>query len=793
MEQQYFEQPEDNINVQEILRKYLQHWKWILLFVFLTCGTAFFYLKVQPSTYISTASVLVKDDKKGSLGSNVDIFSDLGLAKGNSNLHNEIEVFKSRDLIQKVVRKLGLNAQLTQKNTPLTADVYYYKNKTPFRFIFADSTQQKYKHNFTLVIDKVNNTNVYIQQKTNENGQLKTTTIGEVKYDHFFNTKAGAVKIIKTEHFTDEQLGEKFNYKFQSLAAATDRWKASFEVNTVNKDASVLTLSAKGVMKQANNDFIDQLIIEHEENAIADKNEITKNTSAFISERMKVIEEELSDVETTNEQFKVDNRLVDVQKNAEISLEQDGAIEKEIVSTNIQMSLAAYMVDYLSEIDNYNTLLPANLGLMDQSVNQMIVEYNKLVMERNKYIQGASESNPLAVKLERQIASLKPSITQSLKASEESLKMKLKKLNKEASKYKGQIADIPEFERRYREIQRQLQIKETLYLYLLQKREENEIAMASTLGNVKIIDRPYANNNPIAPKKKIIFLAAFILGIALPVALIYVRDLLDNKIRSVEELEETDLPVVGNIPQSKKREDLFTVGAERSVIAEAYRMLRTNMNFLLEKKEEGHVVFLSSSIAAEGKTYTAMNLANTLALTQKKVILVGLDLRAPKLAKYLGHKEGTLGVSNYLANEDLQLNDLIMKPENDIHYDYIFSGAIPPNPSELLTRPRMKEMFEQLKQTYDYVIVDTSPMALVVDTMSVLTYADLLLYVVRANHAEKASIAVPQRLKKEGKIDKIAFVLNGSTRQNGGYGYGNYGYGYGVYGSEKKKKRWFKG
>ncbi len=796
MQQQIFEQqPEENVNIQEIIGKYLQHWKWILLFTIVFCGTAYLYLKGQPSIYKSTSTVLVKDDKKGSLGSDFDIFSDLGLSKGNSNLHNEIEVFKSRDLIMKVVKKLQLNTQLTQQNNTLNPDTYFFRADAPFKFTFSDSTEEHFNLNFTLELTKVREDGVLVHQKYSEGLTEHSTLLGEFKFDQAFETRGGKVMISKTENFNQSHLDSKFTFSFNSLSSATNKWKSNLEVSTVNKDASVLILSATGLMKQANNDFINQLIIEHEENAISDKNEITKNTSAFIAERMNVIQDELSDVEEINEKFKTDNRLVDVEKNAEISLAQEGSIENVIIETNIQLTLAQFLVEYLDKYDDVSTLLPANLGLSDQSINTVTQEYNRLVMERNKLIEGSSESNPLAIQIENQLNGLKKSVKRSLKNAQDSMEMKLKQLQSESSKYKKRIADIPEFERRYREIQRQQQIKETLYLYLLQKREENEIAMASTIGNVKIIEGAYALNSPVGPKRNIIFLAAFILGIAIPIAFIYLKDLLDNKIRSVEDLEATDITVVGDIPLDKSKNALVTKKGERSVISESYRMLRTNMRFLLERKEnEGQVIFLSSTLPSEGKTFTSINLANSLALTDKKVILVGLDLRAPKLSKYLNHEESLLGVSNYLANPDIELNSIIYPSNDEISFDYVFSGDIPPNPSELLTRPRMAELFADLKKDYNYIVVDTSPMALVVDTVSILEHADLLLYVVKANFAHKKSLNIPIKLKNEKKAKKIAFILNGSIRNKVGYGYGNYGYGYGyggAYGGEDERKSWF--
>jgi len=793
MQQQIFDQqPEDSVNIQEIIGKYLQHWKWILLFTFVFCGIAYIYLKGQPSIYKSTSTVLVKDDKSGSLGSDLDVFSDLGLSKGNSNLYNEIEVFKSRDLIMKVVKSLKLNTQLTQQNNSLNADQFYYGDNAPFEFQFNDTTEENYNNSFSLELTKIKENKFSVYQKYNENQNEYNTFLGEFKFGEYFETRGGKLSISKTERFNKNHLDAKFTFSISSFSSATGRWKSKFEVNTINKDASVLALSATGLIKEENNDFINQLIIKHEENAIADKNEITKNTSAFIAERMVVIQDELSEVEGINEKFKTDNKLIDVEKNAEIFLEQEGEIKALIIETNIQLNLAQFMVEYLKKYEDVNTLLPANLGFMDQSINMMTQKYNTLVMERNKLIEGSNNSNPIAVKIESQLNGLKRSITISLNNTQESMAMKLKDLQIESSKYQKRIADIPEFERTYREIQRQQQIKETLYLYLLQKREENEIAMASTIGNVKTIDAAYALSSPVGPKKNIIFLAAFILGIAIPIAFIYLKDLLDNRVRGVEELEATNISVVGDIPLDKTKDPLVTKKGERSLISEAYRMLRTNMRFLLEKKSvEGQIIFLSSTLPSEGKTFTSINLANSMALTEKKVVLVGLDLRAPKLSLYLNHEKNSLGVSNYLSNSDIKLDSITYSANDEINFDYIFSGDIPPNPSELLTRPRLAEFFDDLKNKYDYVIVDTSPLAPVVDTISILEHADLLLYVVKANFANKKSLDLPLRILKEKKVKKIAFILNGSNRKKGGYGYG-YGYGYGdTYGENEKKKKWY--
>lgn len=797
MQQQIFEQQtDDNVNFQEIVGKYLQHWKWIVAITLLFMTIAFLYLKGEPSIYQSTSTVLVKDDKRGGLVTDIDLFSELGGSRGYSNLYNEIEMFKSRDLVKKVVKSLELNTQVTKIGGPLSANKYYYNDDTPFEFKFIDSTIDHYTSNYTIDLTSINQETFVAHQIYNEFGSEVNNLLGEFKYGQSFETKGGKIIINKTDNFGDEHIGENIVFKVSTLESATNKWKSNFEVlPSISKEASVLTLTAQGLMKLANNDFLNQIIVIHEQNAIADKNEITKNTSEFIAERMNVLSEELSKVEGVNEKFKTDNKLVDVEKNATIILQQESNIEDRIIQTNIQLSMSDYLKEYLEASNDNVSLLPSNLGFKDISINQMSSDYNRLVLDRNKIIANSNPNNPIALQILSQINSVKNSLTQSLINSKKSLQLELKELEKESRKYNSRLSTIPEMERRFREIQRQQNLKETLYLYLLEKREENEIAMASTIGNVKTIDVAYADAQPVGPKREIIFITALILGLLLPILFIYVKDLMDNKIRTVEELEATNISVVGNIPLNKTKDNLVTKKGERTIISEAYRMVRTNMKFLLENNEEkGNVIFLSSTLPSEGKSFTSINLANSLALTNKKVILVGLDLRAPKLSEYLNHEETLQGASNYLANSDIDVDSIIYPGSGDINFDYIFSGDIPPNPSELLTRPRLKDLFADLKSKYDYIIVDTSPMALVVDTISILDHADLLLYVVKADFAHKNSLSLPLNLKSENKVGNIAFIFNGSNRKKAGYGYGNYGYGYGqTYGAlqNDQARKWY--
>ncbi len=783
----------EQINIREVLNKYLRHWPWIALFAIIAVGIAYLYVQSQNNVFRTTSSVLVKDSKKGDIASELDIFSDLGISKNQSNLHNEIEVLKSRPLVEKVVRRLHLNEKLTKEKNLFDPSREYYGYNSPLliEHRFSDSLLKTNGLNSLIQVINENTFNFYEIDKDENHkklgaydfGESISTRLGEIKIDK--NIAKGSLK------------GTVYNLKISSIKDAVTFYKRALSVSPTNDDATVLTLSMEGQTPKRSEDFLNMLVQQHEEQAIEDKNEITRHTSEFINERMKVIEKELSSVETRGEEFKTSNDLVNVEIDAQTYLEKEGSLESEITKAIIEQNLIDFMNDYLSDHGELTYLLPANLGFSDEGVNAMTGEYNKLVLERNKIVESASADNPMARKLEGQIKALRQSLANSLSNLKESLKIKLKELQQKERKYQQKLSSIPEYERRYREIARQQQIKETLYLYLLQKREENEIAMASTVGNIKVVEDAFTSNKPVSPKRNVILLGALLIGILIPIGFIYVRDTLDNKVHSREDLEGLKIPIVAEIPKNKTKKYMVVQKGERSLVAEAFRMLRSNMNFLLPKKKEGgNVIFISSAIAGEGKTFNAINLANSLALIDKKVVLVGMDLRAPKITRYLDIDDGK-GVTNYLVDNKLSIEDITVTSNDFDNLDYIISGDVPPNPSELLMRPRVDDLFAQLREKYDYIIVDNAPTTLVVDAMSIVQHSDLFLYVVRANYLEKKLLDDVKLMKEDEKVKNIAFILNEVDLKNSpykGYGYGGrYGYGYGsgyVYGDEKKKPFW---
>ncbi len=786
------EKNEEEISILDIVNRYLSNWQWMAISIFICTLIAFLYLRSTTPKYRSNAKVLIKDEDNQGLSSSIDILEDLGLSNRNVNLQNEIELFKSLTLMKQVSNKLNLCTRIKVKDDII--NTRYGKEPISLNSCSNDSLLYNKDASWNLII-KNDKKFVLVNQKDD-------TKFGTFTFDKPFNSPIGEIIIKKTDFFLKTDNLKKYSVRLIPLQQQALQLKESITIVPVNEDASVLRISMEGTSIKKNNAIINSLIQLHEQNVIDDKREITKTTSDFINDRIKVITQELSLVEEEGQNYKTDKNLTNLQSDGLLFSEKNKELEVKIMRTAIEKELAEYMNSYLDEHNGYDTLLPSNLGFTDASIASTISQYNLNVLKRNRLLKTSNTTNPLVIAIEGQISDIKTSLKSSLENMLTSLKIKLNKLYSEQRQNKSKISSIPEYEREYRSIVRQQQIKENLYLYLLQKREENEIAMAATLGNTIIIDEPYSSGIPVSPNKKIIFLSAFLIGLMFPIGIIYFNDLLDNKIRSVKDLENIPIPLAGDIPTKTEKGYLVVSTSIRSSISEAFRMLRTNINFLLhEKTNNGRVILVTSAIKGEGKTFIAYNLANSLSLTKKKVLIMGMDLRAPKLTS-LFKSNNSIGITNYLIDHKLKYEDIVQINDDENKLNYITSGPVPPNPSELLHSARMIELIDAIRKDYDYIIVDTAPIGIVADTQLIAPFADLTLFVARANYADKRLMEIPKALYRAKKIKNVALILNDIKQQNrrsyygygyGGYGYGGYGYGYG-YGEDEikeKKKRSF--
>jgi capsular exopolysaccharide synthesis family protein len=486
--------------------------------------------------------------------------------------------------------------------------------------------------------------------------------------------------------------------------------------------------------------------------------------------------------------YKTSNKVTNIGVESELVIKSIDDVRGKIIASNIELILIKSLYEELVKNSTENTLLPPNLGLGDISVSTSILEYNQLVQNKVRLLRSASELNPTVINLTGQIEGVKSSLLKSLENSQKGLELTLEELNKEDRKIKAKISGIPIQELELGKIKLQQGITSGLYSFLLKKKEETAISLAITVANAKVIDRAYASEKPISPKKSMIYLAALLLGVLIPFIIVYLKNLFDTKLHTKTDLDEmVSIPFLGDVPRSETKEKIVINGGARSSTAEAFRLIRTNLDFMLaSNKEKCKTIFITSTTSGEGKSFISVNTAATLALSGKKVLLMGMDLRAPKITEYLGIPDKK-GVTNYITNSDLEVDDLVFNIDEVNGLDIISSGVIPPNPAELLMTKRIENLFTTIKEKYDYIIVDTAPVSLVTDTMLIAKHADMFIYIARANYLDKRLLTVPQNLYRDKRLPNMAMLLNDTDpKRSYGYGYGGYGYGVVV------EKPWYK-
>lgn len=755
-------------NLQEQLMYYLGYWKWFLICSFLGLVIAYAYLRYSTPIYRASTTILVKDDKKGGLDSELSAFSEIGLIKGvKSNVSNEIEILKSRTLVERAVSRLGLHITYGFEGLIKSGQAY----PAPIQLVVIDSTTfvSNKGYNFTVKSVGANTFDLFTAE----------TKLGRFKYADTIVTEAGVLAFVKSAYpnpkYKEPTDAFEFQVKINPLESVVQSYRGRLTVKTVNEDVNVVELAITDPVQNRAVDFLDMLVTSYIEDAIADKNLISQKTSQFINDRLELITNELDGVEKDFEGYKRTNRITDIPTEAQLFLADASVFEKQVLEVETQLRVTTELLSYLRK-SRPEDVLPGTLST-DAGASDLIGQYNRLVLDRNRILRSSTPENPAVVALENRITSLKESVENSLLQLQNSLQIRKRSLNAQENKIGGSLAKVPTQEREFKIIDRQQKIKESLYLYLLQKREETAISLAVTAPNAKIIDKGYSSKSPISPKRNIVYLVGLFLGLIIPFAVLYLLQLLDTKVKSRLDIEsKTSVPFLGDIPNSPSNNKIINFNS-RSSAAEAIRIVRTNLEFLLSHvtHERAKTVFLTSTLPKEGKTFVSINLAGTIALSEKKVLLIGMDLRNPKIQDYINVPIN--GVTNYLSSATASIQDYIIKIEGYADFYVLPSGIIPPNPAELLMGKKVGEMFEQLKQEYDYIIVDTAPVSLVTDPLLIAHFADAFIYVVRANYLDKRLLQVPEQLYQEQKLPNMSILLN-DTDVSKGYGYG-YGYGYG--------------
>lgn len=770
-------QSQNEPTLREQIDIYIRHWPWFFIAILISIAVAFVFLRYTTPYYQSTTSIIIKDSKGRGAASELAAFEDIGLISGmNTNsIENEIEILKSRRLLKNVVDQLNLNIRYYRVGKIKTSEIFLNK---PFEVKILNKNNEVDYPNYQLQV-KITSLDTF--QFIDEGNNIDV----EAGFGDKIDLPYGSITLIPNPEI-QSTIAQEGDYFVQVQLSSPERIVSSLrnaiQVSPVVKNSSVINLSLNYPVKDKAEAILNELVLQYNKDAIDDRNMVATNTAEFIEERLQIITEELDSVETDKVTFKQENKLTDIEAEAQLFLESASELNKRQLDLSTQSALVENIINYLNE-DDLTALLPTNLGIPQEGLQELIQNYNQLVLERNRLLRSSTNQNPVVVNLENQINQLKVNVIKSLNNVKSSLSTTLEDLRRQEAVFGSKITQVPDTEKEFRNIVRQQNIKEALYLFLLQKREETSLSLAVTAPKAKIVDHAHSTSNPVSPKPNIIYLAALLLGLLIPFLVIYLRQLLNNKVSNRKDVERLapNINLIGEIPKLGKGEAELIQKNDTSVLAESFRIIRTNLQYIFANNNlvnKPKTIFVTSTVKGEGKTFASVNMAMTLSNVGKKVILVGADIRNPQLHRFFKNAKSKKGVTDFLIQAESNLDDLIQNEPFSKNLDVLFSGSIPPNPAELLLNDRLSILFEELKQKYDYVIVDTAPTMLVTDTLLINKFADITLYVIRADYTERRLLEFPSDCVKDGRLQKVSFILNNVKMSN--FGYGNkYGYAYG--------------
>lgn len=784
-----------DIQISDVIAWASNHKLFISLSIFICLLLGFFYASHSELVYQRESSVMIRSDSYGnSQISELAAFSELSLFNTNIDVYNEIEAFRSPILMERIVelRKLNVNYQSANwigrlndwyDETPITVEFDQpAKNKDgkeassiKFKLYTDDGT------NFTIDDMQIEDTKIF-DQATAKVGIITDTPIGKITID-------------KTKFF-DSNFKDELIVTYSPVKSFAKSMTKRLSAELSDKKSTVINFTFTDTNAKRAEDVLNTLLEVYNEEWMRFMKESTDNTSKFVNERLVVIEQELGLVDSDIEKFKSRNRLLDIQTETEqVALESSKYSDASFKANN-QLSIARYIREYLVDKTKAFDLLPANSGIDNDNIELQIAEYNKKILDRQRLADSSSDSNPLVADLNNQLSMMRKTILHSVDNLINTLKIEVNRIDQEENEIATRMSTNPGKVKELLSIERQQKIKEELYLYLLQKREENELTASIVVNNTRLLKPATGETAPIAPKKALIMLAALFLGIAIPFGYMYISSIVDTTVRGRKDLEMLSAPVVGEIPQNGKRKlnipvklhlrkpkdepvEVVVKQHSRDVINEAFRVVRTNLDFMLNNSNGTQAIMMTSYNPNSGKTFTSLNMATSLALKGKKVMLIDLDIRKATLSKTVG--EPRQGITSYLNGQVDYKSTIVHDMLGTAGLDFIPVGIIPPNPAELLLDKRLETLVAEVKADYDYVLIDCPPVGIVADTSIISRVADRTIFVIRVGVLDRRILPDIETLYQEKRYPNMSILINGS-KQSLGYGYSRYSYGYGRYG-----------
>lgn len=773
-----------SVPLSDIFFLTIHQWPWILLSVFICVGVAYIYLLRTPTVYSRSAEILIKDDQNGQSISSSE-FESLGLFQSSTNIQNEMTNLMAKDLMEEVVKRLGLDINYYRNGR--FHDVVAYGSDLPVKLTLSGFPDEG-----SLSMDlSVNKDGKVTISDLAVPGHESSSTDFTGNFNDSIATPVGKIVVSPTPNY---KAGEevKLIVDKKPLSASIDSYTGRLTVTMSNEKGTVLKLTLSDQSTQRADDVLNTLIGIYNENWIRDKNQIAISTSNFINERLGVIEGELGIVDSDISTYKSENLVPDVEAAASMYMTQSQQTQAEILDVSNQLSMARYIRSYLTAEGNRDKLLPASTGLRSNSVLSLISEYNEKLLQRNSLVIKSSDKNPLVIQLDEQLNAQRQAVISSIDNEIIALDTQLKSLRGSEAKTMSRIASNPTQAKNLLSTERQQKVKEALYLFLLQKREENELSQAFTAYNTRIVNKPGFSGVPPTPNRRNILAMAFIIGLAIPFGVTYVRTTSNTKLRGRKDVENLSTPFLGEIPQyskdgrrGKKKDHseantIVVREGKRDIINEAFRVLRTNVEFMCNAIDGSKVIAFTSFNPGSGKSFISVNLATSIALKGRKVLIIDGDMRHGSTSSYIGSP--STGLADYLSGADNDLSSLIVKDQMCDTLSFLPVGSNPPNPTELLESPRFAELIEKMKSEYDYIVIDCPPIEVVADAQIIDRYVDRTFFIIRAGLLERSMLPEIDRLYEEKKYRNMAFILNGTRNDKGRYGYSHsyrYGYGYG--------------